>query len=247
MQNPSLRLPGRFLSLVVLFALLALSTLQTALQARTLTAKDGRTIEVEILAYDGDTIRIKRLDSGQTFTVPIDTFSPADQRTLRAEAEAEAAKPKPVPAGSITVELSRGVFATEKRESTGLTYTHDQWGYNVVITNRSGPMLESLRAEYVLLLEPNPYHTAVSERNKLKRTRGNATLDPIATGARTQFRTSTVEAIKVSLKPGWVWGDEDRKRTTRDKLYGVWVRIYRGDELIAEAATPAGIVTRETW
>jgi hypothetical protein len=238
---------SRCLHLACLVVLTGLLVIPCALHARTLTAKDGRTIEVDILGYEGESVRIKRLDSGQTFTMPISNFSDADQRALRAEAKKEAEKPKPVPAGSMIIELSRGVFSTEKRDATGLTYTHEQWGFNVVITNRSGPILEDLRAEYILLLEPNPYHTSVADRNKLKRTMGSEKLSTLATGGRTQFRTRTVEAVKVALKPGWVWSDEDRKRTTRDKLYGIWVRIYRGDELIAESTTPAGIVTKEKW
>lgn len=247
MKTPSLPPFRRLAGLVLVFAVLGMLALPHSLPARTLTAQDGRTVEVEILAYDGDSIRIKRKDSGQTFTVPIDSFIASDQRALRAEAKAEAAKPKPVPSGSVNIELGRGMFSSEKRDSIGLVYTHEQWGYNVVITNRSGPLLENLRVEYLLLLEPNPHHTAPSERNKLKRTTGKETLEPLASGSRVQFRTSTVEAVKVSLKQGWVWSDEDRKRTTRDKLYGVWVRLYRGDELIAETATPAGIVNREKW
>lgn len=247
MRTPALPFPRRFTGFIFILSILILLAAPDPLNARTLTSQDGRTIEVEILAYDGDSIRIKRKDGGQTFTVPIESFSAADQRALRAEAKAEAAKPKPVPAGSVNIELSRGMFSSEKRESTGLTYTHEQWGFNVVITNRSGPLLENLRVEYLLLLEPNPHHTAPSERNKLKRTTGKETLEPLATGTRTQFRTSTVEAVKVALKPGWVWADEDRKRTTRDKLYGIWVRVYRGDELISEATTPSSIVNREKW
>jgi len=239
--------PRRFACFTFLFVLLGSLVQVPDLNARTLTAKDGRAIEVEILAYDGDSIRIKRADSGKTFTVPIDSFSVEDQCVFCEEAKTEATKPKPVPQGSVRIELSRGVFSSEKREATGLTYTHEQWGFNVVITNRSAPMLENLRVDYILLLEPNPYHTTSKDSSKLKRTTGKATIESLATGSRTQFRTSTVEAIKVALKPGWIWGDEDRKRTTRDKLYGVWVRLYRGDELIAETTTPAAIVNREKW
>lgn len=233
--------------LVALFVAIGVFVPQPALHARTLTSQDGRAIEVDILAYEGDSIRIKRKDSGQTFTVPIDSFSADDQRVLRAEAKIEAAKPKPVPAGSVQIELSRGMFSSEKRDSVGLTYTYEQWGFNVAIVNRSGPPLENLRIEYILFLEPNPAHVAPEDRGKLKRASGRETLEPLALGARTQFRTKTVEAVKVALKPGWVWSDEDRKRTTRDKLYGTWVRLYRGDELIAETATPVGLLSREKW
>jgi hypothetical protein len=242
-----IRHTSAFFRLVAASSLFAALWLPATLESRTLTSKDGRTIEVEILSYEGDDIRLKRVDTGQVFTLPISTFSDADQRALRTEAKEAASRPKPVPAGSVQLELSRGMFSSEKRDSTGVVYTYEQWGYNIVINNRSGPPLENIRAEYILLMEPNPYHTAPSDRNKLIRTTGTANLEPLQTGARTQFRTSTVEVVKVALKDGWVWTDADRKRTTRDKLYGLWVRVFRGDELIAEATTPAGIVQREKW
>lgn len=246
-KSSILGITSGFIRFIGVVALLAAAWLPTTLESRTLTSRDGRTIEVEIISYDGDDVRLKRADTGQVFTLPISTFSDADQRALRAEAKEAASRPKPVPAGSVQIELSRVMFSSEKRDSIGVVYTHEQWGYNITINNRSGPPLENLRAEYILLMEPNPHHTAPSDRNKLKRTTGKESIEPLATGARTQFRTSSIEAVKVAIKDGWVWSDAERNRTTRDKLYGVWVRIFRGNELIAEATTPAGIVQRERW
>ncbi|QIF04791.1 SHD1 domain-containing protein [Roseimicrobium sp. ORNL1] len=51
--------------------------------ARTFTDKNGRSMEAEIVAKQGDQVRIKRTD-GQQFTVPATTFSPADQEYIRA-------------------------------------------------------------------------------------------------------------------------------------------------------------------
>lgn len=234
-------------SLLLAFAALLLAACACPASARTLTAKDGRAIEVEILAYEGDAIRIKRTDTGQIFTLPIETFSADDQRALRAEAKEAASKPKPLPPGSVQIELSRGMFSSEKESGVGLNYVYQQWGYNVTLTNRSGRPLEKLRAEYIIFLDPSEEMRGVSGAAKLKRRRGRAELETIAPSARAQFKTDTVEAVKVTLQPGYIWSDSDKKRSMRDKLHGVWVRIYLGDEIIAESTSPGGLESREPW
>ena len=215
--------------------------------ARTLTAKDGRMIDVESVSYEGDSIRIKRADTGQVFTLPIDTFADAEQQTLRAEAKEAAAKPKPLAPGSVQIELSRGIFSSEKRDDGGAVYTYEQWGFTVLVNNRGNLPLQKMRAEYILFMDPSEALRGASAEGKLTRRCGQADLADVPMSSRIQFRTDTIEAVKVSLKPGWIWSDADKKRTMRDKLHGVWVRIYRGGELVAESATPGGLNTREQW
>jgi hypothetical protein len=231
--------------LAFLGAALAASLLPA--QARTFTAKDGRTIEAEIVAFEADGVRVKRSDTGQVLTLPFSALAEDDRSALRAEAKEAAAKPKPMPAGSVLIELSRGKFSTEKKEEIGVTYSYEQWGFNVTLVNRWNKPLENLRAEYVLFLDPSEQLIDSKEEAKLKRLRGQAEVEPIPMSGRVQFRTDTVEAVKVALKSGWDWGDADKKRTARDKLYGVWVRVYRGEELVAETAMPNTLSTKEAW
>ncbi|MEN9841975.1 MAG: hypothetical protein RL376_1775, partial [Verrucomicrobiota bacterium] len=35
--------------------------------------------------------------------------------------------------------------------------------------------------------------------------------------------------------------------SSRETLYGIWLRLYRGDELIYENALPEGLRKKETW
>ncbi len=52
--------------------------------ARPLTAKDGRTMEADILGYRGETLRVRRADTGKEFRLPISSLAADDQETLRA-------------------------------------------------------------------------------------------------------------------------------------------------------------------
>jgi hypothetical protein len=221
-----------------------------ALQARTLNSVDGRSIEAEVLGYEPDGVRIRRIDTKQEFFLPYTALAEADQAALRAEAAAQAAKPAAIPAGSLRLELARTRFEQRRDERPGVIETVEQWGFTVTLHNQGPKALEGLRAEYVLFLEPAEEKEAPSGRptvNRLRRQEGQAELGAVAAAGRAQFRTEGVEAVTIKLRPGWVWKDEDRKRTLRDRLEGVWVRVYRGDELILEQASPAGLITREPW
>ena len=57
---------------------------------RTFTDSRGRAVQARVLQVDGDQVTIQRRD-GKQFTVPITTFSPADQEFLRRPASAKTA------------------------------------------------------------------------------------------------------------------------------------------------------------
>lgn len=64
-------------------SLLCLLSLFATAHGRTFTDSQGRTLEAEIVSYDGgDSVEIRRSD-GQTFSLPLARLSPADQAYVR--------------------------------------------------------------------------------------------------------------------------------------------------------------------
>jgi hypothetical protein len=62
--------------LLALFAvLMALPICLVAGDTRALTAKDGRSIEVEILGYKGETLRVRRADTSRELQIPISSLA----------------------------------------------------------------------------------------------------------------------------------------------------------------------------
>ena len=96
---------------------------------RTFTDSRGRTVQARVLQVDGDQVTIQRRD-GKRFTVPIATFSPADQEFLRGPASAKTdtaktaktktAKAKPAGAGSRDWNRFRGPTGMGVADATGL-------------------------------------------------------------------------------------------------------------------------------
>jgi hypothetical protein len=239
--------------------LLLASLICAALPARTLTSADGRKIEAEVLGFEGsDRVTIKRADTGQTFTVPIDTFAESDRAALRTEAAAAAKKPPALRPGDLTLETSRSSFdrRREKKDlplsdgsirKNGITITEEDWGYSITLRNNSTRPIEGLRGEYILFVETDAVgDSTLRGDGKLRRTAGKLDFEAIPTGARVTARTETITTRQTELGPGIVWrGTRDDE--TRDKLHGLWLRIYRGDTLVLETASPENLRQTEAW
>lgn len=218
----------------------------------TLTDKQGRSIKAEVLDVTGDQVKIKR-DDGQTFNLSLSLLAEEDQKKLKAWSAAEAAKA--LPPGAIQVELSRGIFKTEKRDSdvtlvggeiikNGRTTTEDKWGYKVTIANKTVRPLENLRAEYRLFATVDDVH--VKGKQGLKKKTYQSALESIPELGRTVFQTETISALKTKYN-GNIVSAKTGDSTSRETLYGIWIRIYRGEELLYEESMPVSLMTAEKW
>jgi hypothetical protein len=225
--------------------------------ARTLTAQDGRTIEAEVLGFEGlDKVTFKRADTGQVFTLPIATFGEADQRALEAEAKQVAAKAPPLRPGDLMLEFTRTRFETRKsrREvkmgdgtirKDSIDVTEDDWGYSITLKNNTRRPLENLRIDYILYTRIDVIEN-IGREARTRAKKFSQKVEPVPPGARLASRTESVTTRKTELRDGMVWsgsGDD----TTRDTLTGIWLRIYRDDELVLEASSPDGLSKKETW
>jgi hypothetical protein len=238
--------------------LIGLLLLAPLAESRTLTAADGRTIEADVLGFEGtDKVQIRRTDTDRTFTLPIASFAEADRKALLAEAEAAAKKAAILPDGAIVLELSRAKFDTRREKQdiplsdgtvrkNGITITEEDWGFGIGLRNTTHRPVEGLRCEYVLFLKrDNPGSTA-EDKKRLYRKRHKLVLDPIPPSGRIAARSTFMTARKTELASGIVWSGTGEAKT-RDTLHGIWVRIYQGDKLVLESASPGTLATTEKW
>lgn len=238
---PSMKLvsAARIAPLLLAFAL-GLAPLRAEVQ--TLTDNQGRSIQADVLSVENDKVKIKRADSGQTFELPLSTLNDDTQKSLRAWATKAASE---IPAGTITLELSRGVFDSSKNDEVGIIVTEEKWGYSVTVANRGSKPVGGLRFEYVLFVKPDTEPGKDQKTAPLKRSKGNATVEPLAIGAKTTFRTDSIKIYKQRLKPGYIWGKTGNAEAMRDTLHGIWIKAYAGDQLVADICTPDSLAKTE--
>jgi transposase len=231
------------------------AAVSSAEEMKTLTDQEGRSIRAEVIAVEGEQVRIRRED-GQVFNLPMARLSEASGKELREWAKEQAAKPQPLPPGAFQVQMSRVRFSAESTESdvkltsgdtvkNGRVTTEEKWGFSFMLTNRTSAPLTGLRAEYLLFATMDDVHKE-GKKEGLRRVRHNARLEDLPAQGRMDFRTESVSAFKMRYK-GNIVSAKTGESSSRETLHGIWIKMYRGDELIYEAASPEGLMREEKW
>lgn len=240
-----------------LFAALALaaSTLSAG-EARTLTSKDGRAIDVEIIGYKGETLRVRRADTGREFQLPVSSLADDDQKSTRQFIRDNPSLREAVKPTDIRVEFSRAKF---ERETTETAYWRDEniesWGFSIALLNQTSLPIEGLRLDYIVYAVDDPDNVQNAARNKtssdrLQRIAGTENFPAVPAGQRVTLRTKPVLSTRVKYTDGtrMIAADGKLIRSWRDKaLHGVWFRVYDGDMLVHEASSPENLRSTERW
>ncbi len=230
----------------LLLALASVFFASVASDAKTfnLTDKQGRSLTAEVLALEGDKVKIKR-DDGQVFSIPLDTLTDKDQRALKAWANAN---PPAIDESELPIQFSRGKFDTQKENQHGgaVTAYKDLWGYNITLTNKSRQVLTDVRAEYILFVKQDGA-TAGGKTLPLRRVKKTTNIGTVDVYANATFRTESVPSFRYVLKPGWYWSETGNSKPIKDTLHGMWLRIYVGKQLVLEKITSEDIAKNEKW
>ena len=207
----------------------------------TLTDKQGRDIQAEIVSIIGANITIK-MANGRQFTFPLANLNEASHKTI------EQWKLVRVGDKREPFKISINTFTEGKQESsTTSTKTKVyQAGYTVKIQNNTPLSLPSLTVEYLILKE-DAIVAAKGSQDALKDTlKGTSTLDPLKIRETFSFNTDTLEMRESKLKSGWsyIGGGKDN---AVDELTGIWLKIKTGDQVIYEYSRPSNLPDRITW
>jgi len=236
----------RFFARIVICTSLCFGSISSALHAemRTFTDKQGRSLKAELVSADGDKVTIKRED-GQTFSLSLDTLSDEDRQFIKEWAKQQAAL---IPSGSFELQISRGKFDTKKKDDgTGIIVSEEQWGYTVALVNRTAKSFTEVRVDYVLFVKPDNEPGKDSVAAPLKQKPGSKKIDVIGVRDSINFRTDAITLYKQQLKAGYIWSKTGDSSAIKDTLYGVWLRAYVGDQLVAEVCSPESITKTEKW
>lgn len=242
-------------SLRLLAILLLVSSLVHAGETRSLTSKDGRSIEAEIISYKGDNLRVRRADTKREFTLPISSLSDEDQSSVREFLREHPELRETIRPSDVRIEFSRSKF---ERTVTTDTYWRDEtvekWGYTIQVLNQTSQPLDGLRLEYIVFSKTDPdnyLRNAKANANApLARESGRETLNGIQPGRRAEIRTTPVVVNRVTYKDNNSIENSDGRRLTNRsdrEIQGIWFRLYDGDKLIQEGGAPESLRKSETW
>ncbi|MFA6289034.1 MAG: hypothetical protein WC661_16755 [Opitutaceae bacterium] len=258
-MTASTRMRALFLHLFLL-AVCAMTAVPVLAEAemRTLTDKQGRSIKVEVISVENGVAKVKRED-GRTFELALNQLSEADRKDLLEWAKKQASI---IPAGAIDAVFGRAKFKSTKlntevvmrtltsgrQEIAGSIITiGEDWGYSVTLTNRLSKPLTNVRIEYQLFVKPTAGAGNSSQGTALVRTSGQKVIAAIDARDKALFQTTTIRATKTELEGNVKWSKTGGTAPVKDTLYGIWARIYVGDQLVSEVSTPDALAAKETW
>ena len=215
---------------VIVLGLIAL--LATTAAARTFTDTSGRSIEAELVAAQGDNVVMKK--DGKEITVKISLFSIDDQVYIR-----DWIKKNPAPAQydfTYFTNIERGETASAKVDYDERLKNID-YTYSFSINNRSPGPATGLWVRYQLIIKDhvdlrNDRYRELAyssdHSGRIQRIHGSFPVDRIRQGGRVDIEQP------YSLQS---YIEKDSGRTDvvlTDKFLGLWIRVYRGAELIDE-------------
>ena len=124
--------------------------------------------------------------------------------------------------------------------STGVTKVKQEtWVYEVTVTNRSFDDLEDLVVKHRAYVKD-------ARTDKLIPSAGEATIARLDNNDEVIIQTEPSAVEKTQLDGGWVYTDGSNPRQY-DRLYGLWIRIYKDGELVSEFTTPASLERKVSW
>jgi hypothetical protein len=247
-----------FFGMGLLSALLAQ---RSGAEPMVLTDIVGRTIKAELVAVNGENVRIRR-DDGREFTLELKGLVDDDQTKIRAwaaeQAKADApaksaasptaakkdeetsdtatkkAAPKYVPdMKKVTMAMSRVKMETTTiAKFEGYSHKHELWGYGIQVTNRNLHPVEKVRIEY------NLFARTFSDSSTPEMVPGTIEFPAVGSNRSESAKTKTAEVCK---RKGYYTFNEG------GELRGIWVKLYVGDELVQEQLMPESLRESATW
>jgi hypothetical protein len=208
-------------------------------QMRTFTDTQGRTITAELVDSTVSTVRIRR-DDGRTFEIEKSVLGPADLEFVAAWEQKRA-----FAYGGLEIAARRVRLESDRRQTKSSVKKEETWCWKVDLRNGSRATLEGLAVEWRVFYKDD---TARADTAKLplKRQQGRTPVGTLEPGATVEIQTSPLVLQSTELRPGRVYADTN-KRKVEDSLEGVWIRLVRGREVLAEHAMPSDLPRRADW
>lgn len=219
------------------------STLLGADTFRTFTDSQGREMSAKVTRVSGDEVSIQRKD-GLSTRVPINVFSQVDQDYIRAWESENFLK-----SGIVEVRFAEDEGDETKGSSGGIRSVTYDANYEVILKNTSDRPVKDIRVEYLMLKFTDEVAAKKRSAGQQERQKGQLELASLAGRTESRLATKKFSMRETSLEPGWTWagGEAGKARESKDKLEGIWVKVYSGDLLILETARPESLMRKEPW
>ena len=196
-------------------ASLCLIVAATLAQAREFTDLQGRKLDAEVISVAGGQASLKRMADGRVFTVPVASFSEADQKFMNTFAAANLSY-------VFDVTYTKKKLDSVKRSFGATVETVESWAYKLEMRNKQAVELQNLRVDYWLFRKEDEGQGKGASRVA---TSGSHKIESVKGSAAYAFETLPVDLSKRKLEGNFIYIDGTRPRS-QDVMGGIVVRVY---------------------
>lgn len=199
-------------------------------------------MEAKLTLVSGDDVYIERRD-GLATKVDIAVFSKEDQNFIRAWARKQAIKDD-----SIEVRFTTDVENKSRWENNGTSIMRKTWkeSYGIVLKNHSYMDLKNIRIDYLIFKFEDALAAQKRSEGSVRRLTGSTKIPLIKAGEEATAITEKFPMLETKLEPGYYWTDGGKK-TSKDDMHGIWIKVYVGDILATEVSRPENLMRKEKW
>ena len=135
----------------------------------------------------------------------------------------------------------------ERVQTANKNLAQEKWLYEIEIHNISFADQSDLTVDYHCYKRDDKYGADKnSTKLPLKAIPGSEKIATLANSATFKFSTKEIDIDKDELKAGWTYTSGSKSKI-KDSLYGIWIKILKNNEVVAEYTNPPSLKTKVEW
>ena len=209
----------------------------------TLENNGGQSIRLKLLSLQDNIVHIQ-MQNGRNAKTPLSVYNEASQAHIRQHFYQRLLVPK-----NFDVKFSEVRLPNKNRHlhtKGSMKITDFCRAYSISLKSHIPVPLHDIRLEYIVFHFQDVLDAVKSTEGRIRRVKGQLKLANLDANAQQSLQTEPIDMSATKLLPH-VPTLRGGARSTRDRLKGIWIKLYVGDQLVLEQSQPARLATNEVW
>lgn len=207
----------------------------------TLTNAEGHEIKATLVNLNNEQLTI-RMEDGRSFTFPVATLDEDSQEIVRQWQILQ------IVARDLRISYNDKKIGTVDSDDGIYIIDREQTVIEVDLENKSRTALEGLRVEYNALIKREPLGGSddAGTAEHFERLRGAMEALRLEPRQRLSLQSEVFEIRDSKLDSSYYFAGDGQERA-KDKIEGIWIRLYIGDILVFEESRPRAFSEENGW
>ena len=210
----------------------------------TLQNNSGQSIRVKLLRMQGNAVHIE-MAGGRRMKTSLSVYNEASQSRIRQHFYQRLLVPESFECKLSEVRLPGKNKRLNSQGSREITET--KRAYSIVLSSRIAEPVHDIRLEYLIFHFEDVLGAEKRSEGRVNRVKGKLELATLEAYAKQKLQTESIDFTETRLLPGWVFSKGSGARDSKDRLDGIWIKLFVGDQLVLQQSRPASLSTNETW